>query len=143
MRVSIDSARPSATRAARGGGTADAASHIMTPEIRFLGMAPSGAVEAVVQMWAKRLENVYDKILRCEVIIDQPHRSTRQGRMFDVRVEVTVPDRIITASQDPGLDRTHEDVYIAIADAFHAARRQLQDHARIRRGDTKHHGLGA
>ncbi|MDX1488117.1 MAG: cold shock domain-containing protein, partial [Acidiferrobacterales bacterium] len=33
----------------------------------------------------------------------------------------------------------HEDVYVALRDAFAAARRQLGDYARRRRGDTKVH----
>lgn len=66
-------------------------------------------------------------------MIDLPHRHQRQGRDFRVRVELAVPDRIIVVSQES------EDIYVSIADAFHAARRQLQDHARIRRGDVKRH----
>jgi ribosome-associated translation inhibitor RaiA len=111
----------------------------MSPEIRFLGMAPSAAVEAVARKWVHRLEIVYDRILTAEVVVDQPHRHNRQGNSFHVRIEIAVPDRVISVNRDAG----DEDVYVAIANAFHAARRQLQDHARIRRGDTKRHDMMA
>ena len=89
--------------------------------------------------WVARLEHAFERIERCAVVIEVPHRHQRQGNVFHVRVEVTVPDRTIAVSRDPGLDHAHEDVYVAIANAFRAARRQLQDHARIQRGDVKIH----
>jgi hypothetical protein len=33
----------------------------------------------------------------------------------------------------------HEDVYVPLHDAFDAARRQVDDHARAQRGEVKHH----
>ncbi len=37
------------------------------------------------------------------------------------------------------LDHSHEDVYVAVRDAFNAAARRLEDHARRMRGDVKTH----
>lgn len=102
-------------------------------EITFRGMASSPAVEAQVERWAGRLERSYDRIHRCAVTIEQPHRSHRSGRTFQVRVEIDVPEHRIVVSHDDGRAR------VAVADAFQAARRRLQDHARIRRGDVKQH----
>ncbi|HLL23309.1 MAG TPA: hypothetical protein VK427_14325 [Kofleriaceae bacterium] len=36
----------------------------------------------------------------------------------------------------------HEDIYVAVADAFRAARRQLADHSDMRRGFVKTHLIG-
>jgi ribosome-associated translation inhibitor RaiA len=108
-------------------------------DIRFRGMTPSPAVEAAVHRWVERLARAFDRIIHCEVVIEEPHRSQRHGQGFHVRVEVAVPDCTIAVSRDPGLDPAHENVYVALNDAFRAARRQLQDHARIRRGDVKLH----
>lgn len=108
-------------------------------DITFRGMEPSSAVEASINEWAARLDHTYDRIERCEVVVELPHRHQRQGNTFHVRIEVAVPNHVITVSRDPGLDHKHEDVYVAIADAFRAALRQLQDHARIERGDVKLH----
>jgi hypothetical protein len=44
-----------------------------------------------------------------------------------------VPGREIAVSRDPERDPGHENIYVAIADAFRAARRQLQDHVHIQR----------
>jgi ribosome-associated translation inhibitor RaiA len=37
------------------------------------------------------------------------------------------------------IDQTHEDVYVAIRDAFNAAARRLEDQARKMRGNVKSH----
>lgn len=108
-------------------------------DITFRGMDPSPSVESAIKRWAERLDHASGKIQRCAVVVDVPHRSQRQGQTFQVRVELTVPDHTIAVSRDPGIDHTHEDVYVAIADAFRAARRQLQAHAEIQRGEVKLH----
>jgi ribosome-associated translation inhibitor RaiA len=108
-------------------------------EIIFRGMTASPAVEALVERWATRLDRAFDRIHRCAVTIEQPHRSQHQGQTFHVRIEIGVPDAAIVVSRDHGDDPAHEDVHVAIADAFHAARRRLQDHVRIRRGEVKLH----
>jgi ribosome-associated translation inhibitor RaiA len=55
-----------------------------------------------------------------------------------VRIDVTVPGREIVINHDHD-----EDVYVALRDAFDAARRQLEDYARIRRGETRDRQAGA
>lgn len=108
-------------------------------EIVFRGMAPSKSVEGAVQRWIDRLEHAYARIVRCHVVIEVPHRHHRQGACFHVGVEITAPERTVVVSRDPARDPAHEDVYVAIADAFRAARRQLLDHAQVQRGEVKRH----
>jgi len=50
-----------------------------------------------------------------------------------VRIDLTIPHRVISVSDGTNLDHAHEDIYVAIADAFRAARRQLLDHRDARR----------
>lgn len=92
-----------------------------------------------VERWADRLGHHYDRIQRCEVVIEQPHRSSRSGGTFHVRIDLQIPNQTITVSRDSGRDPAHEDVYVAIADAFRAARRQLMEHVEVQRGDVKAH----
>jgi ribosome-associated translation inhibitor RaiA len=101
-------------------------------ELTFHGMTPSAAVEASAERWLSRLQLTYDHIQRCSVVIDLPHKHQRQGRQFQVTIELAVPGREIAVTHAPGSG--HDDVYVALSDAFRAARRQLQDHAQIRRG---------
>jgi ribosome-associated translation inhibitor RaiA len=103
-------------------------------EITFRGMAPSPAVEATVATWVERLEHIHDRIQHCHVWIDLPHRHRRHGTPFQVKIALAVPGAQAVVTHDE-----ETDVYLALANAFLAARRQLQDHAQIRRGDIKHH----
>jgi len=108
-------------------------------QITFLGMPRSPAVEAQVQRWVDRLEKSFGRLLRCEPWIEQPHQHNRKGKTFRVRVELAVPGDTLVVSRDAGEDHAHENVYVAISDAFRAARRQLQTHASMQRGEVKLH----
>jgi ribosome-associated translation inhibitor RaiA/cold shock CspA family protein len=107
--------------------------------ITFRDLEPSAAVEDFVRGWGSKLETVYDRIERCHVTIERPHQHHHQGQRYHVRVTVAVPGPDIEVSRDHALDRAHEDLYVAIRDAFRAARRQLEDHARRQRADIKAH----
>lgn len=106
-------------------------------EITFKEIERSAAVEARIRELAAKLERVFDRVIRCDVMVETPHRHQHKGRQFHVRVRLTVPGGEIVASHDPGPDETHEDVYVAVRDAFNAAKRQLEDHARksFKRGE--------
>ncbi len=106
-------------------------------EITFKEIERSAAVEARIRELAAKLERVFDRVIRCDVMVETPHRHQHNGRQFHVRVHLTVPGGEIVASHDPGPDETHEDVYVALRDTFNAAKRQLEDHARksLKRGE--------
>lgn len=95
-------------------------------EIKFQGLDPSPAVEAFARAWVAKLDRVYDRIGRCDVVIASPHRHHRHGRRYHVRVVLAVPGPDIVADASPADDGSHEDVYVAVRDAFRAARRQLE-----------------
>jgi ribosome-associated translation inhibitor RaiA len=104
-------------------------------ETTFRGMSPSPAIEAAATSWAQRLGRVHARIQHCRVWIELPHHHHRHGDRFQVKLVVAIPGNEIVVAHERG----HADIYLALADAFIAARRQLQDHARIQRGDVKRH----
>ena len=105
-------------------------------EITFHQMDPSDAVETAIQRWVTRLEHVCDRILNCHVTISQPHKRHRHGGEFAVNVLLSIP------GPDIATTLRHEDIYVAIADAFRAARRQLIDELDVNRGYVKTHVVG-
>ena len=107
--------------------------------ITYRDIPSSPYVEAAVRDWIVRLGRLSKRIQRCEVVIQRPHQHHRQGQRYDVRVELVVGDHVIAVSREPGLEPAHENLYVAIRDTFRAARRQLQDHAQIARGEVKLH----
>ena len=92
------------------------------PEIRFVGMEPSEALEAAAREKIARLEQLCPQIMACHVVIDLPHRRRSQGRQFAVRLDLTLPGRELAVTRVE-----HPDVYVALRDAFDHMRRQLED----------------
>jgi cold shock CspA family protein/ribosome-associated translation inhibitor RaiA len=109
-------------------------------DILFHTVARSPAVEAAVRERAAKLEHFAENITSCRVTIEAPHKNHQQGNLFTVRVDLHFPGGEAVANRSPSENHAHEDVYVALRDAFKAARRQLQDRQRIRRGDVKPHG---
>lgn len=108
-------------------------------QISFRGMEPSPAVELKVRERVTKLERFSDRITSCRVVVESPHRRHHQGKLFHVRVDLAVPGSELAVSREPAQHHEHEDVYVAIRDAFDAAQRQLEDHTRRHRGDVKAH----
>lgn len=108
-------------------------------QITFRGMEPSAAVETAVRERAALLEHFHERVTSCRVVIECQHKHHHQGNLFRVGIDVTVPGAEIAAGHGAPQHQAHEDIYVAVRDAFDAARRQLEDHARRQRGQTKTH----
>lgn len=126
-------------RAVLGARYATSGSMAIPLNITFRDMDSSPALEDRVRDLVAKLEQHYDRIERAEVVIERPHKRHRQGQRVHVRVELAVPGPDIVVSHDHELDGAHEDTYVALRDAFRAARRQLEDRARRLRRDVKTH----
>jgi ribosomal subunit interface protein len=108
-------------------------------EIRFHDMEPSAAIEKAVRAHAEKLEQFADDIVSCHVAVEAPHKHHRRGKLFHIVVDVRLPGGEVVASRDPAAHHAHEDLFVALRDAFKAVRRQLQDRVRTRRGKVKAH----
>lgn len=98
-------------------------------EITFHELPFSDAVEAAIQRWVARIEPLQARVQRCRVFVMQPHRHQRTGRDFEIHVRLDLPGTELAASRIH-----HEDIYVAIADAFRAVRRQLIEETKMRTG---------
>lgn len=108
-------------------------------QISFRDVSQSDAVEARIRELAARLERYYKRIMSCSVAVEAINRRGHKGRLYDIRIDLRVPGGEIVVSRAPGADHAHEDIYVAIRDAFRAAARQLEDYARRQSGKTKSH----
>lgn len=105
-------------------------------EITFHGIEHSDAVEMAIQRWVARLEQIHARLTKCGVVVSQPHRRHRHGSQFQVSLVLEVPGLTDVISVTHVM---HEDIYVAIADAFRAARRQLKARVERRQGFVKTH----
>ena len=108
-------------------------------EVTFRNMDPSEAVEAKIRKKAEKLERYFDRIVSCRVVVESPHRRHQKGKLYNLRIDIGVPGREIVVTHSGPKNHAHEDIYVAVRDAFNAATRQLEDHARKVRGDVKSH----
>ena len=104
--------------------------------ISFHGMDSSSALEDHIRDKVATLENLHPNLTRCNVTIEKPHHHKNQGNAFNVRIDLYVPGDEIVINRD-----AHEDAYVALRDAFDAAKRQVKRHAQKLRGDVKNHSL--
>lgn len=107
--------------------------------IHFHNLEPSDAIESNVRKHVERLERYCDEIISCRVTVEAPHKHHRHGNIYRVTIDVRTPGDESIASRAPGQRHAHEDVYVAIRDAFDAVLRQLQDHQLQKRGQVKFH----
>ena len=112
----------------------------MQLQITFRNMDTSSALEKRIRALAQRLERFSSQIIRCQVVVQAPHHQHHeQGALFDFQVDISVPGKEIIIGHTHKKDPAHTNAYIALRDAFRAARRQLQDYEKMRRQDVKNH----
>lgn len=106
----------------------------MPLQITIRDVDQSEALETHIRDKAKKLDEFFDHIMSCRVVVEVPHKHHHQGKQFNVRIDIGVPGSEIVVNRDHA-----EDVYVALRDAFDAAKRQLEDYARKLRGGIKTH----
>jgi len=99
-------------------------------QVTFEGMTHDPSVEASVHRWVARLESASRPIHKASIAIERAGRRCTAVCLKLELVDGTAPTA--TASR--------EDAYVAVADAFRAARRQLL--ARSAPGGQRRLGLG-
>lgn len=109
------------------------------PEITYRGFDRSEALDADIQARLRKLEQHYDRITSCQVVVEAHHHHHQQGNLFHVRIRLGVPGKELVISHDQHDKHAHEDAYVAVRDAFQSMERQLEEHARMLRGEVKNH----
>ncbi len=109
------------------------------PEVVFDDIPVSEPAREAAFDHVRQLEEFYGRITGCTVVIALPHRHHAKGRLYSVRIDIVVPGGMIVINREHHDEHAHEDVFVALRDAFDAARRRLEDHARRLRGVEKLH----
>ena len=94
-------------------------------QITLRNIPHSEDLDQAIRERAERLQH-FQRLTSCRVVVE---RVGHQGPLFEVRIDLKMPGAEIA------VDRQHNaDVRVALRDAFDAARRQLEDQARLRHG---------
>jgi len=101
-------------------------------DITFKGMEHSEALETKIRERTEKLEQHADRIQRCRVVVEAPHRSHQKGGLYEVRIDVRVPGEELVVNRTGHRNQAHEDPYVAVRDAFNAMTNQLaKKHAHV------------
>ena len=93
-------------------------------QITSRNVSLSEAAEQAIREKAAKLDAIYDNVMGCRVIVETPHRHQQQGNLYNVRIDLTVPGSEMVIKREE-----HEDLYVAIRDAFDAAKRKLKEYS--------------
>jgi putative sigma-54 modulation protein len=87
----------------------------------------SGALEARARELGQRLERYGERITQCHMTIEGSRSGHSSGAPYAVQIDLAVPGAQIHADSLQIDGTGHEDVYVALRDAFNNAKRQLQE----------------
>lgn len=110
-------------------------------QISFRQLDSSPALEALIREKSERMDQFFNRITSCNVIISGPPKRRYHGRTYDVTILINVPQRQIVVNTEKDPEERHTDPYVAVRDAFDIAYRQLEDYARELRGQVKGHEM--
>ncbi|MBQ14389.1 MAG: ribosome-associated translation inhibitor RaiA [Gammaproteobacteria bacterium] len=94
-------------------------------QIVFHNIDQTDALTEAVHKRINKLERYCDQIITGRVVLDSPHNNHHKGKVYSVGLEIHTPTKEVRVNQDQHDNRAHEDLYIAIRDAFNVAERQL------------------
>jgi ribosomal subunit interface protein len=103
-------------------------------QVTFRDFTPSLSVTQHVERRTTKLDTFFDRMIKCHVVVEAPHRHSKHGLRFHVRVDMFVPGKELVVSRD------HEDAHAAIDSAFGDAERVLEDYSHgLRDRPREHH----
>jgi len=106
-------------------------------QVSFRHMKHSKPIEALIRDRAARLDTFADHIMSCRVVVEPAGKHQREGQLYAVRIDLTVPGKEIAVTHGPSTEA--RDIHVALRDAFDMARRRLEDSVRRQRGAVKAH----
>jgi len=109
-------------------------------EVHFHGIERSEAIETRIREKVSKLERHFQRITRCRVVLEAPHRNALRPLIYQIKIELDVPSRrpIVVCHERPANPNSDE-LGLAIRDAFEAAIRKVEDTSRKigQRGKTE------
>jgi len=104
-------------------------------QVTFHHIDTSAALEEAIRERASKLDRYHPNVLSCRVVVTGQTKRHQQGNQFSLRLDVRVK------GQEFAITRmgNSEDPFVAVRNAFEAAQRQIEEHARTQRGEIKTH----
>jgi ribosomal subunit interface protein len=95
-------------------------------QIVFHNIDQSAALTENVNKRIQKLQRFSNGIIGGRVVLDCPHNNHHKGKVYSVAIEIHTASREVIVKQGQHDKPEHEDIYVAVRDAFNAAERQLK-----------------
>ena len=95
-------------------------------QVVYHNIDQSEAISEAVQKRIGKLKRYCDHIINGRVVLDSPHNNHYKGKVYSVTLEIHTPELEVRVNQDQHDNHAHEDLYVAIRDAFNVAERQFK-----------------
>ncbi len=107
-------------------------------QIVFHNIDQSTSISDAVNKRISKLQRFCDRILAGRVVLDSPHNNHHKGKVYSVVLEIHTPSKEVRVNQEQHDNHAHENLYVAIRDAFNAAERQLKAIGKKHRVERNH-----
>jgi len=110
----------------------------VAPEIVFKNFEAAPHVRERVAHEVARLGKFNPRITSCRVVVERATGRRKTGDLYRASIFLALPGgREVAATRSQDDAHAHEDVLVAVRDAFDAAQRRVEDQTRVQRGDVK------
>lgn len=106
-------------------------------ELSFHGCDHSDALESEIRARVAKIEEYHGRLTSCRVVVELPHKSHAQGKLFHINIDMTVPGAGHLNHHDRGQNPAHDDVHVAVRDAFNAIEAQVKKIVGKRRDEER------
>jgi len=112
-------------------------------QVVYHNIDQSEAISEAVQKRIGKLKRYCDHIINGRVVLDSPHNNHYKGKVYSVTLEIHTPELEVRVNQDQHDNHAHEDLYVAIRDAFNVAERQFKSIDKKHRATPLHQKIEA
>lgn len=110
---------------------------IIPVQVTFQDVPQSDEAEARIRDLAEKLDQYHPRLTSCRVVVTAPQQRRRTGNPYHINISVTVPGAEVVVNRRPGNLEDHDNLFVAVRDAFDAMARKLRKQALVRRGKVK------
>jgi ribosomal subunit interface protein len=95
-------------------------------EISFRDIEHSDGIEQLIREKASKISSIYDSVTGIRAVVAMPHNHSNKGKLAHVSLEIGLPGETVAITNDNHDNKAHEDMYIAVKDAFEIAQRKIR-----------------
>ncbi|MGY3617085.1 HPF/RaiA family ribosome-associated protein [Bradyrhizobium sp. USDA 10063] len=109
-------------------------------QIEFENLTPTPELQTAIDRHVAELEQHFGRATAGRIVVRGPGDHHKTGGQYQVSIRLALPEgREVNVGRTPNDDERYADLTFAVDNAFKRARRQLQDQARLLRGQIKQH----